>query len=65
MSEKSERDQKMFQSYLDNIQAKTGKTPDDFRALAAEKGLVKNGEIVNWLKTDYGLGHGHANASPT
>ena len=30
MSEKSERDQKMFQSYLDNIQAKTGKTPDDF-----------------------------------
>ena len=33
-----------------------------FSALAAEKGLVKNGEIVNWLKTDYGLGHGHANA---
>ena len=62
MSEKSERDQKMFQSYLNNIQAKTGKTPDDFRALAAEKGLVKNGEIVNWLKIDYGLGHGHANA---
>ena len=62
MSEKSERDQKMFQSYLDNIQAKTGKTPDDFRALAAEKGLVKNGEIVSWLKTDYGLGYGHANA---
>ena len=62
MSEKSERDQKMFQSYLDNIKAKTGKTPDDFRALAAEKGLVKNGEIVNWLKTDFGLGHGHANA---
>ena len=52
----------MFQSYLDNIKAKTGKTPDDFRALAAEKGLVKYGEIVNWLKTDYGLGHGHANA---
>ena len=50
------------ESYLDNIQAKTGKTPDDFRALAAEKGLVKNGEIVNWLKTDFGLGHGHANA---
>ena len=30
MSEKSERDQKMFQSYLDNIETKTGKTPDDF-----------------------------------
>jgi len=62
MSEKSERDQKMFQAYLDNIRAQTGMTPDDFRALATEKGLVKNSEIVNWLKTDYGLGHGHASA---
>jgi hypothetical protein len=62
MSEKSERDQKMFQSYLDNIQAKTSKTPDYFRALAAEKGLVKSSEIVDWLKTDFGLGHGHASA---
>jgi hypothetical protein len=62
MSEKSEKDQAIFQSYLDNIQAKTGKTPADFRALAAEKGLVKSGEIVSWLKSDFGLGHGHANA---
>jgi len=62
MSEKSEKDQKMFQSYLDNIKAKTGKTPEDFIALAAEKGLVKNGEIVAWLKADFELGHGHANA---
>lgn len=52
----------MFQSYLDNIKTKTGKTPDDFRALAAEKGLVKSSEIVSWLKTDFGLGHGHASA---
>ena len=62
MSEKSEKDKQMFQSYLDNIKAKTGKTPDDFRELATEKGLTKNSEIVNWLKTDFGLGHGHANA---
>ena len=41
MSEKSERDKKVFQSYLDNIKAKTGKTPADFRALAKEKGLTK------------------------
>lgn len=59
---KSEKDQKMFQSYLDNIKAKTGKTAEDFRLLAAEKGLVKNGEIVNWLKQAFDLGHGHANA---
>ena len=51
-----------FQAYIDNIQAKTGKTPDDFRTLAAEGGLTKFGEIVAWLKADFGLGHGHANA---
>ena len=51
-----------FQAYLDTIKEKTGKTSDDFKALAAEKGLVKHGEIVAWLKSDFGLGHGHANA---
>ncbi|WP_167391982.1 DUF4287 domain-containing protein [Mesorhizobium sophorae] len=51
-----------FQAYLDNIKAKTGKTPDDFAKLASQKGLAKHGEIIAWLKTEYGLGHGHANA---
>jgi hypothetical protein len=51
-----------FQAYPDTIKAKTGKTPDDFRSLAAEKGLSTYREIVAWLKTDFGLGQGHANA---
>ncbi len=55
-----------YQAYLDNIQAKTGKTPEDFKALAAQKGFmkpgVKAGEIVTWLKQDFGLGQGHAMA---
>jgi len=51
-----------FQAYLDTIKAKTGKTPDDFRKLAAKKGLTKFGDVVAWLKSDFGLGHGHANA---
>jgi hypothetical protein len=51
-----------FQAYLDSIKAKTGKTPDDFRALAAQKGLTQYSEIMVWLKSDFGLGHGHANA---
>ena len=55
-----------FQAYLDNIEAKTGKTPNEFIALAKEKGYdapdVKATVIVNWLKEDYGLGRGHAMA---
>ncbi len=55
-----------FQAYLDNIEAKTGKTPNDFIAMAKEKGYdnpnTKAGAIVAWLKEDFGLGHGHAMA---
>jgi len=56
---------------MDNIKAKTGKTPDDFKKLAEEKGFLKNGEIAfgvkaaaitDWLKNDFDLGHGHAMA---
>lgn len=54
-----------FQAYLDNIEAKTGITPNEFIALANEKGFsseTKSGEIVQWLKDDFELGHGHAMA---
>jgi hypothetical protein len=55
-----------FQAYIDNIESKTGKTPEDFRKIAAERDLlrpdVKAGEIVAWLKDDFDLGHGHAMA---
>lgn len=51
-----------FQAYLDTVKAKTGKTLADFAELAAQKGLTKHGEIVTWLKGDFSLGHGHANA---
>ena len=50
-----------YQAYLDTIKAKTGKTPDDFRRLAAKKGLMKYPELMVWLKSEFGLGHGHAN----
>lgn len=55
-----------FQAYIDNIYAKTGKKPEDFLADAKRAGKVgpdvKVMEIVNWLKSEYGLGHGHAMA---
>lgn len=58
-----------FHTYLANIQAKTGKSPDEFRRLAEEHGFIKDGillvkatEITNWLKSEFDLGHGHAMA---
>jgi hypothetical protein len=52
-----------FQAYLDNIEKKTDKTPNDFIKLAEEKGFtpeMKAGEIISWLKEEHDLGHGHA-----
>ena len=60
-----------FQAYLDNVQAKTGHSPDDFRRMALERGLagsdallpgVTATKVTDWLKADFGLGHGHAMA---
>lgn len=60
-----------FQAYIDNIKAKTGKGPEDFKKLANAKGFMQSGELVktvkatqitDWLKADFELGHGHAMA---
>lgn len=60
-----------FQGYLKTIKEKTGLGPDDIRKKAAEKQFTENGqlkanvkagEIVNWLKEEYDLGHGHSMA---
>ena len=60
-----------FQAYLDNIQARTGHGPADFRRLAARKGFTaegglsagtRAGDVITWLKQEFDLGHGHAMA---
>lgn len=60
-----------FQAYLDNIKTKTGKSLDDFKKIAEEKEFLQNGkltsttkagQIVEWLKEDFDLGHGHSMA---
>ena len=60
-----------FQAYIDNIKKKTGKAPEDFKKLAEKKGFIENGrlvetvkatQILNWLKDEFELGHGHAMA---
>lgn len=58
-----------FQAYIDNVEAKTGKSADELKSIAIGKGLadqsglapgVKAGAILDWLKGEYDLGHGHA-----
>jgi hypothetical protein len=55
-----------FQAYLDTIEDKTGLTPRQLLEIAKSRGYddpnVKAGEILEWLKVDYGLGRGHGMA---
>lgn len=58
-----------FQAYIDNIKKKTGKSPEDFKKLADEKGFLAQGvlvvkatQVTDWLKEEFELGHGHAMA---
>ena len=54
-----------FQAYLDTIETKTGKTPEEFLSLAQAKGFgstTKAGEILAWLKEDFDIGRGHGMA---
>ncbi len=60
-----------FQAYLDTIKTKTGKGPEELLALADAKGFsdggklkptVKAGQIVEWLRDEFSLGHGHSMA---
>lgn len=55
-----------FQAYLDAVETKTGKTPREIVEIAKSKGFddptVKAGQILEWLKVDFGLGRGHGMA---
>ncbi len=45
-----------------SISAKYGQPIEHWLQLVAQRQGMKHMEIVNWLKTEHGLGHGHANA---
>ncbi len=55
-----------FQAYIDNIKAKTGKTPEELKDAAQKAGIYKRdmkaGELVTFLKEEFDLGHGHSMA---
>lgn len=55
-----------FQAYQDKIEQKIDKSPNEFIAIAKEKGLtdpeIKTSVTMAWLKQDFDLGLGHAMA---
>ena len=55
-----------FQAYIDNIEKQTGVGAAEWPKLAKAQGLTRPGTkstaITDWLKAEYGLGHGHAMA---
>ena len=51
-----------YQTQIENIQKKTGKSLDELAALIHGSGLTRHGEIRELLKRELGLGHGDANS---
>lgn len=49
-------------SYFPSIEKKHGKPISEWQSLIRSSDLTKHMDLVNWLKTEHGLGHGHANA---
>ena len=49
-------------SYFPSIEQKYGRPIGEWQQLVRERLPAKHMELVAMLKTDYGMGHGHANA---
>ena len=53
---------KAIETQKANIQKKTGKSLDELYAVLAGSGLEKHGQLRDFAKTEFDLGHGDANA---
>jgi hypothetical protein len=49
-------------SYFPSIVEKYGRPIEEWQELIRSSGKTKHMDLVNWLKNEYGMGHGHANA---
>ena len=49
-------------SYFPSIEKTYGRPITEWKELIRGSGLERHSEIVNWLKSEHGMGHGHANA---
>ena len=50
------------ESYFPSIEKKYGRPIAEWKELIRASDLSTHSELVNWLKAEHGLGHGHANA---
>jgi hypothetical protein len=50
------------ESYFPSIEKKYGRSIAEWQKIINECGLEKHMAIVNYLKAEYQMGHGHANA---
>ncbi|MFJ9080214.1 DUF4287 domain-containing protein [Streptomyces sp. NPDC102278] len=49
-------------SYFPSIEKKHGRPISEWKAIIRSSPLTRHMELVSRLKTEHGLGHGHANA---
>jgi len=49
-------------SYFPSVELKYGRPVSEWLELIRQSPLERHMEVVNWLKAEHGLGHGHANA---
>lgn len=49
-------------SYFPSIEKKYGRPISEWQALVRQRYPAKHMELVSMLKTEHGMGHGHANA---
>jgi hypothetical protein len=49
-------------SYFPSIEKKYGRPISEWLELIHSWELTRHKALVDWLKTDYGVGHGHATA---
>jgi hypothetical protein len=48
--------------YFPSIEKKYGRPINEWIELIRSSDLTKHKQLVDWLKAEYGLGHGHATA---
>ncbi len=49
-------------SYFPSIEKRYGTPIAEWKALIRGSGITRHMELVGWLKSEHGMGHGHANA---